>query len=489
MSKTYLGLDLGTSSLKILLTDESGNILDEVNEPIESSHPHVGWSEQNPSDWFTATLHGLNKVFQNHDPEDLRAVSFGGHMHGSVLLDDEDRVIRPCIMWNDGRTKKETDYLNNEIGKERLTKLTGNIAFAGFTAPKILWIRENEPENFAKISKILLPKDYLAFMFSGVYSTDVSDASGTLFFDTENRRWSKEMCEICSIREDQLPQVFESYEVVGTIKPSIAELFGFRKDVKIVAGAGDNEAAAIGTGTVREGRCNISLGTSGTLFIPENNYIEEKTNSLHSFCHANGKYHLMGVILSAASANTWWSNIIKDDDFDEMQEGLEEKLGKNDVYFLPYLMGERSPHNDTDARACFIGMNSDTTQKEMTLAVLEGVSFAMRDCAERAKLYGTQIREATLCGGGAKSKLWRQITADVFNAKIMIPQTEKGPSYGACILAMVGDGIYKNVEEATDKIIKIKEVVYPDEERVALYNEKYRKYASLYPALKEFFKE
>ncbi len=489
MNKTYIGLDIGTSGLKIILSDSSGNIVAEDFETYPISYPQSGWSEQNPQDWAKATFEGLRKIFFNHDPKDVKAISFGGQMHGAVLLDENNEIIRPCILWNDGRTKKETEYLNNVIGKERLTKLTGNIAFAGFTAPKILWLKENEPENFKKIAKILLPKDYLAYVLSGVYSTDVSDASGTLFFDVEHRCWSKEMCDICSIREDQLPKVFESYEVVGTIRPEIARMLSFSEDVKIVAGAGDNAAAAIGTGAIREGSCNISLGTSGTLFIPSETYIEEKTNSLHSFCHANGKYHLMAVMLSAASCNSWWAKgILKDEDFQKLQYGCGKMLGKNNVYFMPYLMGERSPHNDTDVRACFIGMSADTTQKEMTLAVLEGVAFGMRDSLERAKSYGTEIKEATLCGGGAKSKLWRHILADVFNIRIMIPETEKGPSYGACILAMVGDGVYSSVDEAVSKIVKVKEIVNPDEEIVELYKEKYQKFSSLYPMLKDFFK-
>lgn len=485
---TYIGIDLGTSGTKFLLVAANGEILAENTQSYEVCYPHSGWSEQNPELWYKAALTGLKKLLQGQDKSAVKGISFGGQMHGLVVLEKDDNVIRPCILWNDGRTEKQTKYLNEVIGKEKLSKYTGNIAFAGFTAPKILWIKENEPENFAKIAKIMLPKDYLAYKLSGSFCTDYSDASGMLLLDVKNRRWSQKMCDVCGISEQMLPKLYESYEVVGTLKKEIAEELGLSEGVKIIAGAGDNAAAAVGTGVVGEGGCNISLGTSGTLFVSATEYKEDKVNALHSFCHADGGWHLMGCILSAASCNAWWSDkILETNNYAKEQEGLEEYLGKNDVYFLPYLMGERSPHNDVNARGAFIGMRPDTTRKQMTLAVLEGVTFALRDCLEAAKKNGIEVKKTKLCGGGAKSPLWRKIVANVMNMPVEIPQTEQGPSYGGAMLAMVGCGEYKTVKESVEKIVKVKETVYPDQKIAELYEKRYVVFKKLYPSLKEAF--
>ena len=326
-------------------------------------------------------------------------------MHGLVALDKEDRVIRPAILWNDGRTGAETDYLNQEIGKDKLSRYTANIAFAGFTAPKLLWLKKHEPQNFDRISKIMLPKDYLAYCLSGSFCTDVSDASGMLLMDVKNRRWSEEMLKICGITKEQLPKLYESYEVVGVLKPEVARKLGLSAKVKVIAGAGDNAAAAVGTGTVGDGMCNISLGTSGTIFISSKSFGVDENNALHSFAHADGHYHLMGCMLSAASCNKWWSEeILKTKDFGAEQAKIA-KLGENQVFYLPYLMGERSPHNNPDARAMFIGMSMDTAREDMTQAVLEGVTFGLRDSLEVAKSLGLQIERTKICGGGAKSSL------------------------------------------------------------------------------------
>lgn len=486
---TYIGIDLGTSGTKFLLVAANGEILAENTQSYEVCYPHSGWSEQSPELWYKAALTGLKKLLQGQDKSAVKGISFGGQMHGLVVLDKDDNVIRPCILWNDGRTEQQTKYLNEVIGKEKLSEYTGNIAFAGFTAPKILWIKENEPENFAKIAKIMLPKDYLAYKLSGSFCTDYSDASGMLLLDVKNRRWSQKMCDVCGISEQMLPKLYESYEVVGTLKKEIAEELGLSEGVKIIAGAGDNAAAAVGTGVVGEGGCNISLGTSGTLFVSGEKYAEDKVNALHSFCHADGGWHLMGCILSAASCNAWWSDkILETNNYAKEQEGLEEYLGKNDVYFLPYLMGERSPHNDVNARGAFIGMRPDTTRKQMTLAVLEGVTFALRDCLEAAKKNGIEVKKTKLCGGGAKSPLWRKIVANVMNMPVEIPQTEQGPSYGGAMLAMVGCGEYKTVKESVEKIVKVKETVYPDQKIAELYEKRYVVFKKLYPSLKEAFK-
>lgn len=486
---TYIGIDLGTSGTKFLLVAANGNILEENTQTYGVSYPHSGWSEQNPEDWFSAAMCGLKQLMKGQDKAAVQGISFGGQMHGLVVLDKEDKVIRPCILWNDGRTEKQTAYLNEMIGREKLTEYTGNIAFAGFTAPKILWIKENEPLNFQKIAKIMLPKDYLAYKLSGSFCTDYSDASGMLLLDVKNRCWSKEMCRICAISEQMLPKLYESYEIVGTLKKEIAEELGLSDGVKIVVGAGDNAAAAVGTGVVGEGGCNISLGTSGTLFVSSKQYKEDQVNALHNFCHADGGWHRMGCILSAASCNAWWSDkILQTSSYAQEQAGLESGLGKNDVYFLPYLMGERSPHNDVNARGAFIGMRPDTLRKQMTLAVLEGVTFALRDCLEAAKKDGTVVTKTKLCGGGAKSPLWRKIVANIMNMPVEIPQTEQGPSFGAAILAMVGCGEYGTEDDALKRIVRVRETVYPDAEIAGLYEKRYNIFKKFYPSLKEVFK-
>ena len=488
MEKGFIGIDLGTSAVKLLLMDEKGAVIRTVSREYPLSFPKPGWSEQNPEDWFHESLSGLRELISGC-ADKIAGISFGGQMHGLVVLDEKDRVIRPAILWNDGRTGKECDYLNGEVGKDVLSAETGNIAFAGFTAPKLLWMKENEPELFARIRKIMLPKDYLAYRLSGVHSGDASDASGMLLYDVKNRKWSAKMCELCGISEDQLAHVYESYEVIGTVLPEIAELLGIPKDVKVIAGAGDNAAAAVGTGTVRNGDCNISLGTSGTIFIAADQFSVDPANALHSFAHVTGRYHLMGCMLSAASCNKWWmEDILQDNDMQKAQKEIGE-LGKNSVYYLPYLMGERSPHNDPDARAAFVGMRMDTTRGEMLQAVFEGVAFGLRDSLEVARAAGLDIRKTRICGGGAKSPLWRKIIANVMNLSVETLEAEEGPAMGGALLAAVGCGVFPNVEAAADAVVKITSVEEPDPELVKLYEERYQTFRKIYPALKNIYKE
>ena len=483
----FIGVDLGTSAVKLLLMDETGKIHKVVSKEYPLYFPQPGWSEQNPQDWIRQSMEGIKELTAQCDKSQIKGISFGGQMHGLVVLDKKDQVIRPAILWNDGRTGKQTDYLNQEIGKETLSRYTGNIAFAGFTAPKILWMREKEPENFARVRKIMLPKDYLAFYLSGEFSTDYSDASGTLLLDVEHKCWSEKMMEICGIRKSQLPKLYESWEPTGAIKPEIAEELGIPQDVKIIAGAGDNAAAAVGTGTVGEGQCNLSVGTSGTVFISSKNFGVDEHNALHSFAHADGNYHLMGCMLSAASCNKWWmEEILRTKEYQKEQEGIR-KLGENPVFYLPYLMGERSPHNDPDARAAFVGMSMDTTREDMTQAMLEGVAFGLRDSMEAAKSTGLHPERSKICGGGAKSSLWRKIIANVMNMKIDRIESEEGPGYGAAILAAVGCGAFSSVEEAAGRLVKITDTEEPDSQLAEKYEEKYQKYRKLYPALKEFY--
>lgn len=485
----YIGIDLGTSSVKLLLMDETGTIKNIVSKDYPLSFPKNGWSEQNPQHWYDQSIKGIKELVEPFDKSQIAGISFGGQMHGLVVLDKNDDIIRPAILWNDGRTGKETEYLNNVIGKKKLSDYTANIAFAGFTAPKILWMKNNEPENFEKIEKIMLPKDYLAYKLSNTFCTDVSDASGMLLFDVKNKCWSTEMMEICGVKESQLPKIYESYEVVGNLTKEVAEELGLSENVKIIAGAGDNAAAAIGTATVGDGMCNISLGTSGTVFIASEKFGVDDNNALHSFAHADGNYHLMGCMLSAASCNKWWiEEILQTKDYNNELNNIKN-LGKNKVFFLPYLMGERSPHNNPDARGCFIGMSMDTTRREMSQAVLEGVAFALRDSFEVAKSLGIEINSTKICGGGAKSKIWVEIIANVLNIDVEKIDVEEGPALGAAMLAAVGCKEFESVKDATNKIVKVVNTVKPNPELVSLYDGAYNKFKQIYPTVKDLYKE
>lgn len=485
----YIGVDLGTSAVKLLLMEGNGKIANIVSKEYPLYFPHPGWSEQKPEDWWEAVKAGLKELIKGFEADKVAGISFGGQMHGLVILDQDDKVIRPAILWNDGRTQEETDYLNNVIGKDKLSQYTANIAFTGFTAPKILWVKNKEPENFARIAKIMLPKDYIAYKLSGSFCTDVSDASGMLLFDVQHKCWSKEMMDICGVKEEQLAKIYESYDVVGTLKPEVAAELGLPETVKVAAGAGDNAAAAVGTGTVGDGMCNISLGTSGTIFISSKDFGVDKNNALHAFAHADGHYHLMGCMLSAASCNKWWmEEILQTKEFGKEQQAItDDKLGNNHVYFLPYLMGERSPHNDANARGTFIGMTMDTTRSDMYQAVLEGVAFAIRDSFEVAKSLGIDIKSSKICGGGAKSPLWKKIFANVLGIRLDIIESEEGPGYGGAMLAAVACGEYASVEEAAAKLVKVVDTVEPDAEIAARYEERYRKFALVYPTVKELF--
>ncbi|MDF2589353.1 MAG: hypothetical protein K0S41_3194 [Anaerocolumna sp.] len=483
----YIGVDLGTSSVKLLLMDEAGDIKSIVTREYPLFFPHPGWSEQNPEDWYTNLMDGIKELTKDCDKSSVEGISFSGQMHGMVILDEMDNVIRPAILWNDGRTQEECDYLNNEIGVDKISAYTGNMALTGFTAPKLLWVKKHEPDNFAKINKVMLPKDYIAYMLSGIHCTDVSDASGMLLLDVKNKCWSKEMLDIIGLKEEQLAHVYESFEVVGNLKAEVAKELGLSENVKVIAGGGDQAVAAVGTGTVGHGMCNVSLGTSGVVFIASKEYAEVEKNALHVFAHADGKYHFMGVMLSAAASNKWWMDeIIGTKEYGKEQAAVS-KLGENNVYFLPYLMGERTPHNNPDARGTFIGMTMDTSRSDMTQAVLEGVAFALRDSFEITKKLGVDIERIRINGGGAKSPLWCKIIANVLNVKVDKINSEEGPAFGAAILAAVGCGKYSNVEEAAGKLIKVIETTEQDPEVVALYNKKYDVFKDLYPTLKTMY--
>lgn len=480
----YIGIDLGTSAVKVLLLSENG-IEKTVSREYPLFFPKDGWSEQNPEDWYKQTMGALKELLIGVDTSQVKSVSFSGQMHGLVILDENDNVIRPAILWNDGRTGKETDYLNEVIGKEKLLNNTGNIAFAGFTAPKVLWVKENEPENFKKICKIMLPKDYIAYMLTGNPCTDVSDASGTLYFDVEHRRWSEEMLNIIGIREDMLPKVLESYDCAGTIKKAVADELEIPEDVKVMIGAGDNAAAAVGTGTIKDGDCNISLGTSGTIFVVSDTYSCDRINAIHSFCSASGNYHYMACMLSAASCSNWWiEKILGTKDYRSVEK-LSHKLGENEVYWLPYLMGERSPLNDPYARAAFIGMNLSTTKDEMSLAILEGVAFALRQNLDIIRSLGVDVTESRVCGGGSKDALWLRIIASVLNIKLTVPVLQEGAALGAALLAAKGVMNSDDYEILAQKMTQEEKTVLPEPDLIERYNKKYETFLKIYPALKE----
>lgn len=473
----YIGLDIGTSSVKAMLINEN-EIINTASREYPLYFPKPNYSEQNPKDWYRESISAIRELTADVDKSCVRAISFSGQMHGLVLLDEQDAIIRPAILWNDGRSEKEVAFLNNEIGKEFLLEHTGNIAFAGFTAPKLLWVYHNEPENFSRIRKIMLPKDYVAYMLSGVFATDTSDAAGTLYFDTKNRCWSGPMLNLLHTDESKLPKVFESDTVIGCLKENIANELGFNTDVKIVIGAGDNAASAIGTGTVNDGDCNISLGTSGTVFVCTDRFNCDKENAIHSFCSANGKYHYLACTLTAASSQKWWIEDILKSDYD-YEKQAEQYLGKSDILFLPYLMGERSPVNDTDVRGMFANLSMNTKREEMTLAVLEGVSFSLRQNMDIIRSLGVHIPKSKICGGGAKSKLWCRLLATILDIELEIPALEHGGVLGACLLAAKGTG-----NDISENFYGVKEKIKPDKSLTEFYNRKYQRYLKLYPMMK-----
>ena len=485
----YIGIDLGTSAMKLLLVNESGEVLNTVSSTYPIFFPHPGWSEQHPEDWWSACIQGIPRLLSGFDSRQVAGIGAAGQMHGLVIVDEQDQVIRPAILWNDGRTERQVADLNGVIGKEKLSAWTANIAFAGFTAPKLLWLREHEPENFAKISKIMLPKDYINYRLTGVHCTDYSDASGTLLLDVAHKCWSKEMLSLCGLDEAQMPRLYESFAPVGTLLPEIADALALPKSVVVAAGAGDNAAAAVGTGTIGQGSCNISLGTSGTIFIASQRFCVDPNNALHAFAHADGGYHLMGCMLSAASCNKWlMEDIFKTHDYTAEQAAIRpEHLGENHVFFLPYLMGERSPINDTRARGTFIGMTMDTCRADLTQAVLEGVAFAIRDSLEVVRKLGISVTKSTICGGGAKSPLWKQIMANILQLELHSTASEQGPGIGGAILAMTACGAYPSVREACESLVNISEVIPVEPDLAARYEKRYQQFSQIYPACKGLF--
>lgn len=483
----FIGIDLGTSSVKLILVDKQGTLKRTVSRGYDLIIPQPSWSEQDPNAWFTQTIDALKELVVGYE-DHIEALSFSGQMHGLVLLDEDDKVIRNALLWNDQRTIKEVDYLNNEIGIDNLLNYTGNIALTGLTAPKILWVKNNEPELYKKISKVMLPKDYVSYLLSGVFASDVSDLSGTLYFDVANRAYSKEMLEILGLNESQLPAIHESTDVVGTLKAELKELLNIKNDVKVVIGGGDQAVGAVGVGIVEDGSCSISLGTSGVVFVASDTFNIDHKSYLQSYAHSNGKYHVMGVMLNAAGALKWWSEQINNDkEYDVFFDNLNSTPIDDSIFFLPYLSGERSPINDANAKGVFFGLGLHHQKANMDRAVIEGVTFALRDTFELVKNLGVNIQTLRITGGGAKSNIWAQMISNVMNVDVVRIKIEEGPALGAAILAMVGTGAYHSVAEACTEIVEIKDTFSPTKTTVKLYQEKYDRFIKLYPNLKSLF--
>ena len=479
----YLGVDLGTSSVKLVLADGEGRIADSASAKYPLLLPEDGWSEQNPEDWYAGVIACVRELGCRHDLSAVKGVSFSGQMHGLVVLDKDDNVIRPAILWNDNRTTEECAYLNDVIGKDKLLEWTGNVAFTGFTAPKLMWMKRHEPENFARIAKIMLPKDFVAYKMSGVFGSDVSDDSGTLYFDVKNRAWSAPMLGIIGITEEQLPAIFESTDVIGHISEEFAAASGLPVSAKVVMGGGDQAVGAVGTGTVKEGRMFFSLGTSGVVFAPCAEFAASTNGGMHVFRHANGRFHFMGCMLSAAGSMQWWSEEVTGMSVGDL---LDEMPGvcTDAPIFLPYLMGERSPINDPDAKGAFYGINLAHKRADMTKAVVDGICFGLKDCYDNILGMGAEAGYARVIGGGSRSDKWMQILSDITGLELRRINTSDGAGLGAVILAMVGTGAVPSLDEACDRLIRDTDVFLPSESEHRAYAEKFAAFKELYARLK-----
>ena len=483
----YVGIDLGTSSVKLILVDKLGHIHRSVVKKYDVIMLKESWSEQNPNDWYRQTLVGLKELISGLE-DSICGISFSGQMHGLTLLDKNDNLIRNAILWNDQRTVKEVDYINNDFGINNVMNETGNIALTGLTLPKLLWVKNNEPENYKKISKVLLPKDYLIYKLTNRFVTDVSDASGTLFFDVKSREYSQKMLDLVGLNRSCFPEIHESYEVIGSLTDETKEYLKVSHNVMVVAGGGDQAVGAVGLGIVSNNDANISLGTSGVIFVSTNQFTKDNISHLQSYAHANGKYHIMAVMLCAAGSVEWYnSKIIENDDYNALFDAIEKVDSHQELFFLPYLMGERSPINDPYAKGVFIGLSMKHGKYDLARSVIEGVTFALKDSFKLFESLGILIKNVKITGGGAKSKFWCQLIADVLNVNVSTTTIDEGPAFGAAILSMVGCGAYPNVETACKSIVKIKSEYHPNPRSVEIYAKKYQKFARIYPSVKQLF--
>lgn len=488
----FMGIDISTTSAKALIIDETGMVKAIGSSPQPISQPKPLWSEQNPQDWWDGLVIAIKQALSdaNLSGDDIAALGATGQMHGLVMLDANGEVLRPSILWNDQRTQKQCDDITEKIGFSRLIELTGNRALTGFTAPKILWVRDNEPEIYAQCEHILLPKDYLRFKLTGDYATDLAGAAGTSLLNVAERKWSSEVVDALDIPQSWLPEVHEGSEITGTISETAAELTGLKVGTPIVGGGGDQAAGAVGMGCVSPDKIGVTVGTSGVVFAPISDYAYEPEGLLHAFCHAvPNQWHFMGVMLSAAGSLQWYRDTVAPDvSFDDLLTETENiPAGSEGLLFLPYLTGERTPHPDPLARGAFIGLTSRHTRGHMTRAVLEGVAFGLKDMFTLIDNVGLPEQfEVRISGGGAKSPIWQQIIADILNAPLVNVNTTEGGAFGAALLAAVGIGEFESVAQACEATITTGERVAISE-NVRVYPEIYEKYTALYPALKDIF--
>ncbi len=493
-----IGLDISTTGAKAILLDTAGKVVQTATSVYPLSTPKPLWSEQNPHDWWQGAKDSLQSVLQTSgaDPKDVIGIGLTGQMHGLVLLDKANRVLRPAILWNDQRTAAQCEQMVNILGPDTLIQITGNPALTGFTTSKILWVREHEPEIFKQVAHILLPKDYVRFRLTGQYAIDCADASGTTLLDISKRDWSEEIIEAFSINRNWLPDVFEGPEITGTVTSDAAAILGIPADVPVIAGGGDQAAQAVGVGAVKEGTIALTLGTSGVVFAPTGTPYIDPQGRLHAMCHslppAEGQgWHLMGVMLSAGGSLRWYRDTCQPGlDYDSIvKTAAEIPPGSEGLLFLPYLTGERTPYPDPFARAGFIGLTIRHTQSHMARAVLEGVAFGLRDSLALVKQAGLgDVQQIRISGGGARSAIWRQIIADVMNIELVTVNTKEGACYGAALLAGVGTGLWSDVNLACQTTIKTMTTIQPKPENVKIYESYYQNYRALYPALKDQFK-
>jgi xylulokinase len=481
---TLIGVDVGTSGTRALAVTTDGELVAEANRPHELLTPRPGWSEQDPGEWWDAAQAALAEVAAA--AEDVVGLGLTGQMHGSVFLDAAGEVIRPALLWNDQRTAAECAEITERVGAERLLEIAGNPALTGFQAPKVLWLARHEPDAYARVASVLLPKDYVRLRLIGERATDASDAAGTLLLDVRARDWSPAILDALAIPREWMPAVHEGPEVTGTLRDDLAAELGLPRGLPVAAGGGDNAAAAVGVGVVREGSLSSSIGTSGVIFSHRDAFAPDPSGRVHAFCHAvPGAWHLMSVTLSAGGSLSWWRDQLGGD-FDALVAEAEAvEPGAEGLVFLPYLTGERTPHLDPDARGGFVGLTVRHGRGHLTRAVMEGVAFSMRDGLEIMRDLGTPDDDVRAVGGGARSPLWLQLQADVYGRPIRRTVIDEGPAYGAALLAGVAAGAFADVGAAAARVRLREEVTEPDPERARRYAELYGVYASLYPALRD----
>lgn len=491
----FIGIDSSTTATKALLMNERGDVLGVASSEYTYETPHPLWSEQDPSLWWRGTVQSIREVLQKTgvDASQVKGIGLTGQMHGLVLLDENGEVLRPAILWNDQRTASQCDAIRLKLGRENLIRITGNDALTGFTASKILWVQEHEPEIWKRARHILLPKDYVRYKMTGAFGMDKADGAGTILFDLAKRNWSAEVLSALEIPAEYLPPTFEGTDVTGELTSSAAKELGLPTGIPVFGGGGDQAASAVGTGAVRAGVVSVSLGTSGVVFAATDSPVIEPDGRLHAFCHSvPGKWHLMGVMLSAAGSLRWHRDTFAPGtDFDSLLEPAAQiPAGSDGLFFLPYLTGERTPHPDPLARGAFIGLTVRHSLPHLTRSVLEGVSFGLRDSFELMKGAGLEnISQVRVTGGGARSPLWRQILADVLKAEVVTVNTTEGAAYGAALLAATGSGAFRSVESACDTSVKITGSTSPNPAQVELYQKYHEVYQGLYPALKPAFVE